>query len=1613
MAIPIVSANDIIVGEQDGFALFRVFLSAPSAMPVTLRYFTSSGTAGTSDYTAIGATILTFQPGETEKTISVPIINDALVELHETFFLNLDSPDGAVIDRGYAQATIIDNDSPTGTPVLSISDTVVDETRGLASFVITLDRPSAGFVRLNYATQAGTASAADFTAVSGSLTFNPGETAKTITVPVTNDTLAEGDERFNLVLSSVTGATAPDLIGAATIAASDQPAVGTPIVSVDDVTVSESDTFATFVVRLSAPSANQISLRYFTSNGTADTNDYLNVGANVLVFAPGETSKTVSIEIKNDALVELHETFFLNLDSPSGAVIDRGYAQATIIDNDSPTGTPVLSISDTVVDETRGLASFVITLDRPSAGFVRLNYATQAGTASTADFTAVSGSLTFNPGETAKTITVPVTNDTLAEGDERFNLVLSSVTGATAPDLIGTATIAASDQPAVGTPIVSVDDVTVGESDTFATFVVRLSAPSANQISLRYFTSNGTADTNDYLNVGANVLVFAPGETSKTVSIEIKNDALVESHETFFLNLDSPSGAVIDRGYAQATIIDNDSPTGTPVLSISDTVVDETRGLASFVITLDRPSAGFVRLNYATQAGTASAADFTAVSGSLTFNPGETAKTITVPVTNDTLAEGDERFNLVLSSVTGATAPDLIGTATIAASDQPAVGTPIVSVDDVTVGESDTFATFVVRLSAPSANQISLRYFTSNGTADTNDYLNVGANVLVFAPGETSKTVSIEIKNDALVESHETFFLNLDSPVGAVIDRGYAQATIIDNDSQTGTPVLSISDTVVDETRGLATFVITLDRPSAGFVRLNYATQAGTASTADFTAVSGSLTFNPGETAKTITVPVTNDTLAEGDERFNLVLSSVTGATAPDLIGTATIAASDQSAAGTPIVSAADILVGESDTFATFVVRLSAPSANQISLRYFTSNGTADTNDYLNVGANVLVFAPGETSKTVSIEIKNDTIVEPDQTFFLNMDSAVGATIAANSTQVMATILDDDTTPVLRYGNSNDTYVVTQANTRIIELPNGGTDLVRANVSFTLGANLENLTLTGTNAINGIGNAGNNVITGNSSNNVLSGLGGVDTVSYATATAGVTVSLALTTPQNTGGAGTDTLTGFENLTGSNFADNLTGSSAANAINGGAGADVMSGGAGNDTYYVDNAADKVNETAGQGTDTVMASTSYVLQAGTEIEFLRANAGATGLSLTGNGFNNTLIGGTGNDVLNGGAGADVMAGGAGNDIYYVDNVGDVANEAAGAGTDTVRTTLLSETLGQNLENLSFIGSGNFIGTGNTLNNVITGGAGNDTLNGGTGNDTLNGGAGADVMAGGAGNDIYYVDNVGDAANEAAGAGTDTVRTTLLSETLGQNLENLTFIGSGNFTGTGNTLNNVITSGAGNDVLNGGAGADVMAGGAGNDIYYVDNVGDAANEAAGAGTDTVRTTLLSETLGQNLENLTFIGSGNFIGTGNTLNNVITGGAGNDTLNGGTGNDTLNGGAGNDGLAGGTGQDSFLFNQALNALTNVDNILDFSVVDDTVLLSHLVFTALGPVGTLAAGEFFTGATAGDAGDRIIYNSSTGALSYDADGTGSATQVQFAHLTSGLALTNSDFRVV
>jgi serralysin len=206
-----------------------------------------------------------------------------------------------------------------------------------------------------------------------------------------------------------------------------------------------------------------------------------------------------------------------------------------------------------------------------------------------------------------------------------------------------------------------------------------------------------------------------------------------------------------------------------------------------------------------------------------------------------------------------------------------------------------------------------------------------------------------------------------------------------------------------------------------------------------------------------------------------------------------------------------------------------------------------------------------------------------------------------------------------------------------------------------------------------------------------------------------------------------------------------------------------------------------------------------------------------------------------------------------------------------------------------------------------------------------------------------------------------------------------------------------------GAGNDLLDGGAGNDKMFGGLGDDIFLVDSKNDTAVEYAGQGLDTVRTTFNSYQLAGEIERLEFAGSGAFVGYGNVLDNIIVGGAGADLLNGGLGNDTLTGGA---------GADRFGFNSALGP-KNSDTITDFSVAEDKIQLENAIFTALKSAGTLAAGAFNTGAAATQADDRIIYDSNSGALFYDADGTGSAAAVQFGWISPYLNLTNLNFQVI
>jgi Ca2+-binding RTX toxin-like protein len=379
-------------------------------------------------------------------------------------------------------------------------------------------------------------------------------------------------------------------------------------------------------------------------------------------------------------------------------------------------------------------------------------------------------------------------------------------------------------------------------------------------------------------------------------------------------------------------------------------------------------------------------------------------------------------------------------------------------------------------------------------------------------------------------------------------------------------------------------------------------------------------------------------------------------------------------------------------------------------------------------------------------------------------------------------------------GLDNDTYVVDDAADVVVENAAEGTDTVQSTITCALGADLENLTLLGSAAINGTGNDSNNVLTGNAAANTLMG-----------------------------GIGNDSL------------------------NGAAGADILIGGLGDDTYTVDNLADAVVELSGEGTDLVNASVAYVLASNVERLTLTGTLAIDGTGnelnnlLTGNAAPNVLSGGAGNDALNGGAGADTLIGGLGNDSYTVDNMADAVVERADEGVDLVNASL-SHALADNVENLTLTGAAAINAIGNAMDNLLTGNSAINILSGGLGNDWLDGKAGADTLIGGAGDDVYVVDNAGDVVVEVAGEGVDRVQASL-SHTLAAEVENLTLTGTASISGTGNALDNVITgtSGnntltgdAGNDTLDGKAGTDVLVGGSGNDTYVF---------GAGYGRDTIR--------------------------------------------------------------------------------------------------------------------------------------------------------------------------
>lgn len=412
-------------------------------------------------------------------------------------------------------------------------------------------------IKFTYSTVNGTAVAgSDYANVPSTTKIVSGTAAQTLKIPVTinGDLLDEANETFSMVLSGITNAS---LSGAAqatcTIVDDDAPVLPKITISNASVVETASGSEMVFAVSLSSPSTSPVSVLYTTADGTAKSpGDYTSESGTLTWAANTSGTKMVRIPVMADGIVEATETFSLRLSNAVGATLANATATGTIQDE----ALPAASVAG--ADATEGQAvKFVVTLSATPQRQVTITYRTEdAGAIAGVDYESTQGTLTWNPGDSlSKTIIVNTIDDSQNRGTRSLRLRLVSVSNATSPAPVATASIRDNDLP----PAATVGDLFVNETGSAAQFEVTLSKPSSQILVIDYATADGTAVAGVDYTGAAGQLVFLPGETKKLVTIPILNDALPEPAESFALNITNTSGGVsITNGKATCSISDDD-----------------------------------------------------------------------------------------------------------------------------------------------------------------------------------------------------------------------------------------------------------------------------------------------------------------------------------------------------------------------------------------------------------------------------------------------------------------------------------------------------------------------------------------------------------------------------------------------------------------------------------------------------------------------------------------------------------------------------------------------------------------------------------------------------------------------------------------------------------------------------------------------------------------------------------------------------------------------------------------------------------------------------------------------------------------------------------------------
>ena len=978
--------------------------------PASATYAAANGTAiAGNDFTGASGSV-SLAGGELSRTFSIALVNDTVIEANEVFSVTLSAAAGTVLGSPATATVTIANDD-TATFQFASASHAANEASGAVALTVTRVGDASTAMSVNYATANGGAVAgSDFGAASGTLTFAPGENSKVQVFALNDDVMIEPNESFSVALSSPAGG--------ATLGA---PAVATITILNDDSatfrfdsasgTAGESAGEAVFTVSRMGDTVSTLTVDFATLDGTATAGADYTATSGTLVFAPDEITKTITVPILHDAINEPDETFFVDLLNPApGTMLGTpSSATFTIMNADIPSLR--FSTESYSAGEADGAVQLTVTRSGDPTRPISVNYATSEGTAlGGADFTATNGSLNFASGEMAKSFTVLLSNDSATEPAETFTVALGSPVGATlgAPST-AEVTIVNDD---VTTFAIELASYASNESAGSATIRVLRAGDLSSAMTVDYATADGTAVAGSDYTAVSGTLSFAAGQTSRTFAVALLNDAVNEPNETISLALSAPGGGAVLGVPAAATltIVNDDNANGVLQFSAARTIANENGGAVSVSVSRLSGLAGAVSVQYATSNGSAlGGADFTPTSGVLNFAANQTTASFTVPILNDAIVDVGESFAVTLSTPGGGASLGAQSSAVVAITDdENPAGYFEVSAAKRDAIEGDGAVAITVLRRGGSAGTASLGYTTSNGSAVAGSDYTAMTGTLTFAAGETSKTVSVPLLNDATVEATETFYFSTYNPTGGAEIGALFWSSILVADDDAGTLEFSAPTFSVNENAGPAVVIVTRSGGSVGTVTVNYATSNGTAlAGSDYTAATGTLTFGAGETSKNLNVAITNDTANEASETFNVTLSAPGGGAN---LGAQTSASVSIQNDDTPALqfAAAAASANESAGSVTFTVTRSGDPAVAASVQYATADGTAVAGSDYTAVSGTLSFAAGQTSRTFAVALLNDAVNEPNETISLALSAPGGGAVLGVPAAATLTIVNDD-----------------------------------------------------------------------------------------------------------------------------------------------------------------------------------------------------------------------------------------------------------------------------------------------------------------------------------------------------------------------------------------------------------------------------------------------------------------------------------------------------------------------------------------------------------------------------------------------------------------------------